>query len=131
MMKRLLISAMLVCASLFFALDVSAQLADPADTSYGLKTTGDAAGLSTTAGGADLPTRIGQLLNGALVVVGIVFLIITVYGGFKIMLSRGEAGSIKTGREAILYGIIGMVIIAAAYGITDFVVTTFVTNPTP
>ncbi len=131
MMTRIVMSAVLICASLFFAVDVSADLPNPADTSYGLKTTGDAAGLSTTAGGADLPTRIGQLLNGALVVVGIVFLIITVYGGFKIMLSRGESAQIKSGRESILYGIIGMVIIAAAYGITDFVIKTFVTNPTP
>jgi len=94
-----------------------------AQTDYGLKSAGDAAGLTTS---ADLPTRVGQLLNGTMAAIGIIFLVLTVYGGFRIMLSQGETDKIKKGRESILYGIIGMVIVAAAYGISDFIFKTFV-----
>jgi hypothetical protein len=116
---KTLLSFLSTCLSFFVVSVAHAQSINPV-TDTGLGASGRAAGLTTE---ADLPTRVGQLLQGAIGVIGIIFLVLTVYGGFRIMLSRGEADGIKKGRETILYGVLGMIVVAAAYAITGFVFT--------
>jgi hypothetical protein len=89
---------------------------------YGLNATATAADVKP-AGNADLATRVGQVINGALTLVGIIFLILAIYGGFRILLSRGESGDVKKGRDTIVFAVIGMVIILLSYGLTNFVFT--------
>lgn len=87
---------------------------------YGLQKTGDAAGLTTA---VDLPARLGSVMNAALGLLGLIFLILAVYGGFVIMLSQGEQGKVTTGKNTLLYAVIGMIVVASAYAITSFVIT--------
>ncbi len=124
-MKTFITSTLTAIGSLLLTATAYAQTGARDSALGGLKTSGDAAGLATT---ATLPQRVGQLLNGALSVIGIIFLILTVYGGFRILLSRGEADKIKVGRETILYGVLGMIIIVISYSLTTFVFDVFVTS---
>jgi len=96
---------------------------------YGLEATGTAAGLK--ARGDDLPKAIGTYLNAALSIVGIIFLILAIYGGFKILLSQGDAKAVKDGRNVIVYAIIGMIVIVLAYALTNFVFTNIIGTVTP
>lgn len=93
---------------------------------YGLDETAGAAGLSVT---NDLPSLIGKYLNGVFGILGIIFIILVIYGGFKILLSQGNDTSIKTGRNTILYALIGIIIITLSFALTTFVFTQFI-NPT-
>jgi hypothetical protein len=54
--------------------------------------------------------------------VGIVSVIMIVYGGFRYVTSGGDSGKITTAKNSIIYAIIGLVIVAAAQFIVNFVV---------
>lgn len=87
--------------------------------STGLDTTADVAGLRTT--NTDIPTRIGQIIGIALSLVGVVFLVLMVYGGFLWMTAAGDSEKVKKAKGIIVNAIIGIVIVMAAYTITFFV----------
>ncbi len=58
----------------------------------------------------------------ALGVLGIGFIILTVYAGAKILTSQGEADKIDEGKNTLKNSIIGLIIILSAYSITTFAV---------
>lgn len=78
---------------------------------------------------SNLPTNISDpriaainIINIVLGCLGIIFLIIILYGGFKWMMSGGNEDSISSARKIIVAGIIGLAIILAAYAIANFVI---------
>ncbi len=97
-----------------------APLAHAADFGQGnLGTVGTAAGLST--GTSSLPLIIGniiRILEGAL---GLVFLLLTIYAGYLYLTARGDEEHVKHAKGMMTQGVIGLVIILAAYAITGFV----------
>lgn len=60
-----------------------------------------------------------QRIIGALALVAVVVIIV---GGINYMTSGGDSGKVKTARNTILYGAIGLVICALAFAIVNFVV---------
>lgn len=54
--------------------------------------------------------------------VGIVSVLMIVYGGFKYITSGGDSSKITTAKTSIIYAIIGLVIVAAAQFIVNYVV---------
>lgn len=75
-------------------------------------------GLSTTS----VPTIIGNIIKVILGLSGTVALIFVVVGGVKWMISKGDPKKIEDARKIMTSGAIGIIIIAAAYAITDFVI---------
>lgn len=69
----------------------------------------------------DFATFIGLGLRTLLSLVGITFLILMVYAGFRWMTARGEEDEIKKSRETIITATIGMIAVLAAYAITTLV----------
>ena len=76
----------------------------------------------TEQSGSTLPEMIGGIINAVLSVLGIVFLIMVVYAGFLWMSDNGDASKTKKAKGMLINGIIGMVIVIAAYAISDFVI---------
>lgn len=74
----------------------------------------------------DLPTIIGTFIKAALSFVGVIFLILVIYGGFLWMTAAGNEQNVTKAKGIITSAIIGMVIIAAGYAITDFVLTNLI-----
>ncbi len=64
---------------------------------------------------------VGQIINIFSIVVGIVAVIMIVYGGFRYITSGGESGNVTNAKNTILYAIIGLVIVALAQFIVKFV----------
>lgn len=64
---------------------------------------------------------VAQIVNIFSVIVGIVAVIMIIYGGFRYITSGGEAANITTAKNVILYAIIGLVIVAFAQFIVKFV----------
>ncbi len=85
----------------------------------GLKNTAKTAGIPTA--NASLPALIGVLLNSLLSLVGVVFLVIIVYGGFLWMTARGNEQQVDKAKNLITSAVIGLIIIAGGYAITNFV----------
>lgn len=69
----------------------------------------------------DFATFIGLGLRTLLSLVGITFLILMVYAGFRWMTARGEEDEIKKSRETIITATIGLIAVLAAYAITTLV----------
>jgi Type IV secretion system pilin len=81
-----------------------------------------------TGEGDDDPTGkvnelITQIINIFSVVVGIVAVIMIIYGGFKYITSGGDSGNVTGAKNTILYAIIGLIIVALAQFIVRFVLS--------
>ena len=87
-------------------------------------------GLNETAAAADLPTGqtdianiIGSLIGQVMGFVGVIFLVLMIYGGFLWMTAGGNEEQIKKAKSLITGAVIGIIIIFSAYAITSFVVS--------
>ena len=70
----------------------------------------------------DLPTFIGRILKWIMGIIGVIMIALFVYGGVTYATSAGSEEKIETGKKIMVYTIIGVVIIALAYVLTDFVI---------
>lgn len=78
--------------------------------------------LSTTIGTSQsLQTTVGNVINVALSLLGIVAVVIILRGGFIWMTAGGDSGKVDTARNSIFAGVIGIAIIFSAWAITTFV----------
>lgn len=66
-------------------------------------------------------SRIGSMISIVLGFVGIIFLGLTLYGGFIWMVARGNEQEIEKAKRLIEAAVIGLAIVFAAYAITYFV----------
>lgn len=76
---------------------------------------------STLGGGDDLIVIIGNIVTALLSILGVIFIILIIYAGFKWMLAQGDEGKIDKAKKIIYNSIFGLVIIFLAYAITIFV----------
>lgn len=84
----------------------------------GLEKTAEVAGLPTNTSIAGI---IGQIIYAILGFLGVVFIILLIYGGFIRMTAQGAPDKIKTSTGIITSAIVGIIIILASYAITAFV----------
>ncbi|MDA0208236.1 MAG: hypothetical protein O3B64_02400 [bacterium] len=77
----------------------------------------------------NLPTLIGQLIRAALGLLGIFFLILTVYAGFLWATAAGSDENIKKAKKLLVNGVIGMVLMLSSYAITTFVLGLLTDSP--
>lgn len=89
----------------------------------GLKTTANTAFGKNASLNTDLPAVIGTFIKAALSFVGVIFLVLVIYGGFLWMTAGGSEQNVTKAKGIITSAIIGMVIIAAGYALTSFVLT--------
>lgn len=64
---------------------------------------------------------ISLVINGFLALVGIIFLILMIYGGYLWMMAKGNDEQVKKAQGLIQTAIIGLIIVIGAYAITNFV----------
>ena len=70
-----------------------------------------------------LPVLIGRIISQVLGLLGIIFLCLTVYAGYKWMLARGNEKDVETAKDTLRTAVIGMAITLASYAISNFVVS--------
>ena len=75
------------------------------------------------AGSNDLMGTINIAINVVLGVLGLLAVIVIIYGGFMYTTSAGDASKIKKAKDTIMYGVVGLVIALLAYAIVNFVVS--------
>lgn len=86
---------------------------------YGLDQTAQGAGLTKYSG--DISVIIGNLIGSALAIIGVIFFLLMVYGGFLWMTDRGKGEYMEKAKDAIIAAVIGLVLVLGAYAITNFV----------
>ena len=121
-MRHLLIPFFLL-SLLFPSLSVQAQaISDPVS---GLQVTARGANLpdaNTNDAGGSLIPRVGTIIGVGLSIMGIIFFVLLIYGGFLWMTARGESGQVEKAKETIIAAITGVVIVVASYSITQFII---------
>ncbi|MBI4272498.1 hypothetical protein HY621_01450 [Candidatus Uhrbacteria bacterium] len=125
--KNMLVGMM--CAMLFvmqaamlFALPIAAETEAPEGSVRGkinvmLTNVGERVGIDTT---RTIGTVVGDVIRVALGLLGLIFLILFTYGGFKYMEAKGEEKTVKEAMGLMFQAIVGMAIVLGAYAITEF-----------
>ncbi|MFA6428551.1 MAG: hypothetical protein WCW02_03350 [Candidatus Buchananbacteria bacterium] len=80
---------------------------------------------SLNLGTADLFTTVINAVNWVLSLLVLIAVIIILYGGFVWMTAGGNDDKISSAKGTISAGVIGLIIILAAYAIASFVITQF------
>lgn len=68
---------------------------------------------------------IGSILTVIFSILGIIFMLLTIYAGIKWMTAQGNNSQIDAAKDTITRAIIGLVIVIVAYGITTFIINIF------
>ena len=122
----LTLSSLLVAGGLTFA--VAAVPVHAQDCSSGVGqgvalTTDDPVNGCKDNNGESFSAVVKKVINIFSVVVGAVSVIMIIIGGFRYIVSNGESGAVTGAKNAILYAIIGLIIVLFAQLIVRFVLT--------
>lgn len=124
-MTKKKITAALAAATLTFLI-AAPVFADPVPNI----TTGDALGVNygvyTGLGQKDVRVTVGNIINVALGLLGIVAVVIILIGGFEWMTAGGNEEKTGEAKKRIIAGVIGLAIILSAYAIAKFVIDSLV-----
>lgn len=80
--------------------------------------TGQAAGIETQ---RDVRDIIASVIRTALSLLGVVFILLTIYAGYKWMTAGGEDKEVQEAKRMIRNAVIGLAIILLSRAISDFV----------
>ena len=68
----------------------------------------------------NIPSAIGKIVGAGLAFIGVIFLILMIYGGFTWMFARGNEQEVAKAKNLIYSAVIGLIIVLAAYAITRY-----------
>ena len=71
----------------------------------------------------------GQTLNGTvenviailMAALGMIAVVVIIYGAVQMVISQGDPGKVKTARNAVIYGVVGLIVAILAWAIVTFV----------
>ena len=70
----------------------------------------------------DLKGNVENIIIGIIGVLGVACVIVMIVGGVGYMSSAGDSGKVEKAKKTILYGLIGLVVSALAFAITNFAI---------
>lgn len=121
-MKRYFQNMMAAFMAVTFVAMPAVALAQLTPEKTGLKTAASRTGLETGCTGTEcLTTIIGNTINVVLGFLGVVLLAMLLFAGWKWMTAGGDMKQVQEAKTMIFNAIAGMVIIAASYAISTFV----------
>lgn len=68
-------------------------------------------------------TLLRRIINIISVIIGVIAVIMIIWGGFKYITSGGAQDKVKSAKDTLLYAIIGLIIVALAQVIVRFVLS--------
>lgn len=102
------------------ALSANAQIGEDINTN--LTDAGSSAGVTDETGEAPgIEEIIGNIIQAALIMIGTIFLVLIVYGGYLWMTARGNQEQVKKAKDIVIQASIGLVLVLAAWAITFFI----------
>ena len=73
--------------------------------------------------GDNIPLLVGNILKYVFGLLGVLALVMFIYGGLTWMTSEGAPDKIKKGRDTLVWAILGLALIFFSYALLDFVLT--------
>lgn len=67
-------------------------------------------------------SMISKVITTALTFVGVIFLVLAIYGGYIWMIARGNEQEVEKAKNTLIAAVIGLVIVIAAYAVSWFVI---------
>lgn len=64
---------------------------------------------------------IGTIVQVFLSMLGIIFIILMIYGGYNWMIAAGDESKVETAKKTIRNAIIGLLLVLSSYGIWQFI----------
>ena len=96
-----------------------------ANAQYTLRNGAEAAKGEGAADGINRPNDlVKNVVNGILYFVGILSVVMLIWGGILYTTSSGDSSKVTTAKNTIMYAVIGLVIAIFAYAIVNFVLIT-------
>jgi uncharacterized membrane protein len=83
---------------------------------------------TTNTSSQTLATLAHTVVNLFSLIVGIVAVIMIIYGGFRYITSGGESGAVGNAKNTLIYAIVGLIIVALAQLIVHFILNAIVNN---
>ena len=123
-MKKTLIALSLV---LSFGLVAPAILPNNNQVAYADAKTQIQSGLKAAGGDTKdtSGTLITSVINVMLFIIGVLSVIMIIYGGIIYVISAGDSGRVSKAKNTIMYAIVGLIVALLAYAIVNFVITRF------
>lgn len=75
----------------------------------------------TSANEDSLPTILGNIINGALSLLGVIFIVLMIISGYNWMTASGNEQKIDEAKDTIKRAIIGLVIVLGSWAIWNFI----------
>ncbi len=85
---------------------------------------GNATSTCTTSGADSLKSLAAKIITIFSYIVGVVAVIMVIFGGFKYITSGGDSNSVSGAKNTLIYAIVGLIIVALAQFLVHFVLNT-------
>jgi cbb3-type cytochrome oxidase subunit 3 len=119
----LIFSTLFIATGLFLFSFISAEGSYGLDATVANPTLSEAFKVSEVGSdsGGFISSRVGIIIGAALSFIGIVFMVLIIYGGLTWMLARGNDQQVEKAQKLIIQSVIGLIIVLSAYAITSFI----------
>lgn len=123
--KSAVIKKIIIFIFLFFIFNINFCFAANLKDAFG-KPLQDAAGSAgagyNTESAATAESMAALIIKTALSFIGVIFLLLAIYGGYMWMMARGNEQEVEKARNIIISAIIGLIIVVAAYAASYFII---------
>lgn len=123
--KKLIIAVCLIASFIFL---ISSPLAGQAFNfaeDSGLSTSAETAGFATGSEAETVDSLVGIIIYAILGLVGVVFLALMIYSGFRWMIAQGNEERINKAKDGLISALVGLIITLGAYAISYFLISYF------
>lgn len=124
--KLTIISAIFVSSGLAFGLASPAQAAifsgAKDEACRGANLSGSNSNCNTNAASDRISSTLQKIINILTIIVGIAAVISIIINGLRFITANGDANSITSARNGVIYSLIGLVIVALAQVIVRFII---------
>ena len=93
------------------------------DIEGSLSNVGKGAGYKEIKSGGALPQLVGKIISIFLSILGVIFVILIIYGGYLWMTAYGDKTKLDKAKDLINNAVIGLIIILLSYAISSFVIS--------
>jgi len=86
-----------------------------------LKTAFSVKAVDDSGSGSFISSRLGIIIGALLSFIGVIFMVLIIYGGLLWMLAKGNDTQVEKAKSIIIQAVIGLIIVLSAYAITSFI----------
>ena len=115
---KMILAGLLIVPTVALAVAPAAS----AQSDFNIRTGAEAAqGEGATSGVSDPNTLVKNFVNVFLWVVGILSVVMLIWGGVRYTTSAGDSNKVTAAKNTVMYAVIGLVVSILAYAIVNFV----------